>query len=325
MKKKILEFIRKYQMIRPGDSVCVGFSGGADSVCLLELLYELREELSIRLEAVHVNHNLRGRESDGDQDFAEEFCRKRGIPLHLYSFEVKKMAGNLGCGLEEAGRQARRNAYGDCVRRLGGARIALAHHQNDLAETLLFHLSKGNFPGRDGGPAAGPGAGDPSPAVCQPERDRGGTSAPGPVLADGQQQSHRRLYQKLYPPSGDSGSGEKGQPESRGAYSRGGGGFSGGGRIPSGRGGKTQRAFDESGREQLPSGPGPGGGAFSAGRDGDPGISGEHFRQPERYQPGTSGGSPAAVRTPRGKTALSAPGCYRGPNRPGGEALCGLL
>ena len=61
MKKKILEFIRKYQMIRPGDSVCVGFSGGADSVCLLELLYELREELSIRLEAVHVNHNLRGR------------------------------------------------------------------------------------------------------------------------------------------------------------------------------------------------------------------------------------------------------------------------
>lgn len=47
-------------MIRPGDSVCVGFSGGADSVCLLELLYELREELSIRLEAVHVNHNLRG-------------------------------------------------------------------------------------------------------------------------------------------------------------------------------------------------------------------------------------------------------------------------
>ena len=143
MKKKILEFIRKYQMIRPGDSVCVGFSGGADSVCLLELLYELREELSIRLEAVHVNHNLRGRESDGDQDFAEEFCRKRGIPLHLYSFEVKKMAGNLGCGLEEAGRQARRNAYGDCVRRLGGARIALAHHQNDLAETLLFHLSRG--------------------------------------------------------------------------------------------------------------------------------------------------------------------------------------
>ena len=55
-----MEFIRKYQMIRPGDSVCVGFSGGADSVCLLELLYELREELSIRLEAVHVNHNAQG-------------------------------------------------------------------------------------------------------------------------------------------------------------------------------------------------------------------------------------------------------------------------
>ena len=234
MKKKILEFIRKYQMIRPGDSVCVGFSGGADSVCLLELLYELREELSIRLEAVHVNHNLRGRESDGDQDFAEEFCRKRGIPLHLYSFEVKKMAGNLGCGLEEAGRQARRNAYGDCVRRLGGARIALAHHQNDLAETLLFHLSRGTS--LEGMAALRPVRGQViRPLLCvsrkeiEEELRRRGLS-----WRDGQQLSHRRLYQKLYPPSGDSGSGGKGQPESRGAYSRGGGGFSGGGRIPSG-------------------------------------------------------------------------------------------
>lgn len=143
MKKKVLEFIRKYQMIRPGDRVCVGFSGGADSLCLLELLLELREELSFQLEALHVNHNLRGAESDGDQKFAEEFCRKRGIPLRLYSFPVDAMAKERGEGIEEAGRFARRTAYEDCCRRFGITRIALAHHQNDMAETLLFHLSRG--------------------------------------------------------------------------------------------------------------------------------------------------------------------------------------
>ena len=299
MKKKILEFIRKYQMIRPGDSVCVGFSGGADSVCLLELLYELREELSIRLEAVHVNHNLRGRESDGDQDFAEEFCRKRGIPLHLYSFEVKKMAGNLGCGLEEAGRQARRNAYGDCVRRLGGARIALAHHQNDLAETLLFHLSRGTS--LEGMAALRPVRGQViRPLLCvsrkeiEEELRRRGLSwrTDSSNLTD--DYTRNCIRHQVIP-------------------------------VLEERVNRKAAAHIAAAGEQLPSGPGPGGGAFSAGRDGDPGISGEHFRQPERYQPGTSGGSPAAVRTPRGKTALSAPGCYRGPNRPGGEALCGLL
>ena len=76
MRKKILEFMKKNKMAEPGDVLCVGFSGGADSVCLLLLLEELSRELAFRLQAVHVNHGLRGAESDGDQ----EMCiRDRGI------------------------------------------------------------------------------------------------------------------------------------------------------------------------------------------------------------------------------------------------------
>ena len=143
MKKKVLDYIRKYQMIRSGDRVCVGFSGGADSVCLLVLLQEFSGELGFELSAVHVNHNLRGAESDEDQAFAEEFCRQRGIPLHLYSFPVAETAAEKGWGLEETGRYVRRQAFEECIHRFGADRIALAHHRNDAAETLLFHLSRG--------------------------------------------------------------------------------------------------------------------------------------------------------------------------------------
>ena len=144
MRKKILEFIRKHRMISPGDVVCVGFSGGADSVCLLLWLRELSEELSFQLQAVHVNHGLRGRESDEDQAFAEEFCRERGIPLFVYEYQVAQMAREGRMGLEEAGRAARRRAYEECMEKNGATRIALAHHQNDLAETVLFHLARGS-------------------------------------------------------------------------------------------------------------------------------------------------------------------------------------
>lgn len=144
MREKILEFMKKNKMAEPGDVLCVGFSGGADSVCLLLLLEELSRELAFRLQAVHVNHGLRGAESDGDQEFAEKFCRERGIPLFVYACPVAQMAAESHMGLEEAGRAARRQVFEECVRENGATRIALAHHQNDLAETALFHLVRGS-------------------------------------------------------------------------------------------------------------------------------------------------------------------------------------
>ena len=130
-------------MIIPGDRVCVGFSGGADSLLLLQLFLELRQELQIEVGAVHVNHMLRGDESDGDQRFAEAFCRKAGIPLEICHRDVKTIAAKAGLGLEEAGRNERRRIFDQCIRS-GWTKIGLAHHQNDMAETMLFNLARGS-------------------------------------------------------------------------------------------------------------------------------------------------------------------------------------
>ncbi len=144
MRERILAYIRSYHMVEEGDLVCVGLSGGADSLCLLAILQELSAELGIRLQAVHVNHGLRGEESDQDQAFTERLCRERGIPLFVYARRVGEMARELGIGTEEAGRLARRQIYGQCLEEHGATKVALAHHQNDLAETLLFHLARGS-------------------------------------------------------------------------------------------------------------------------------------------------------------------------------------
>lgn len=143
MRERILAYIRRYHMVEEGDLVCVGLSGGADSLCLLVILQELSEELGIRLQAVHVNHGLRGEESDQDQAFTERLCREREIPLFVYVRRVGEIARELGVGTEEAGRLVRQQIYLQCMQEHGSTKIALAHHQNDLAETLLFHLARG--------------------------------------------------------------------------------------------------------------------------------------------------------------------------------------
>ncbi|MCF0121917.1 MAG: tRNA lysidine(34) synthetase TilS [Lachnospiraceae bacterium] len=148
MKKKILEYINRYQMMLPGDVVCIGLSGGADSVYLLLLLQELVEELFLKLQAVHVNHGFRGDESAGDQVFVEQLCKERGVPLFVYDRLVGKLTTENHMGLEEAWRMMRWQAYQECLERHGATKIALAHHQKDVAETLLFHLSRGtSLPG----------------------------------------------------------------------------------------------------------------------------------------------------------------------------------
>lgn len=145
---KLLErtwkYIQRYRLIRPGETVLTGFSGGADSVCLLLLLEELGRRQGFAVWAVHVNHNLRGEESDRDQAFAEEFCRERGIPLHVFSCPVKEMAEERRIGIEEAGREARSRVFRQCMQELGAEKTALAHHRNDQAETVLFRLARGS-------------------------------------------------------------------------------------------------------------------------------------------------------------------------------------
>ncbi|MDO4621919.1 MAG: tRNA lysidine(34) synthetase TilS [Eubacteriales bacterium] len=138
--QRVKQYMKQKGMPESGVRLCVGLSGGADSVALLLVL----QRLGYVLTAVHVNHNLRGEESDGDEVFVRELCRERQIPLQVYSWPVSAMAEEMGLGLEEAGRVLRQRAFLDAVRKSGAVGTALAHHANDQAETVLFRAARGS-------------------------------------------------------------------------------------------------------------------------------------------------------------------------------------
>ena len=143
MLQRIRAYVREHQMIEPGGRIVAGISGGPDSVCLLFLLKKLCGEMDADLYAVHVNHGLRGEESDGDEAFVRELCGREGIPLRVFFFDVKERSRREKLSLEEAGRLCRYEAFREEAKRLGGARIAVAHHADDQAETVLFRLFRG--------------------------------------------------------------------------------------------------------------------------------------------------------------------------------------
>lgn len=146
--KRIEKFIQKYHMLTCGDKVIAGVSGGADSVCLFLMLLELREKIGVDLIAVHVHHGLRGEAADQDQRFVEALCEQHRIPLEISRVNLESIAKKRKQSLEEAGRMVRREAFDSVCKKYGGNKIALAHHQNDNAETLLWNLSRGT--GLDG-------------------------------------------------------------------------------------------------------------------------------------------------------------------------------
>ena len=135
-------------MLTCGDKVIAGVSGGADSVCLFLMLLELREKIGFDLIAVHVHHGLRGEAADQDQRFVEALCEQHRIPLEIFRVNLESIAKKRKQSLEEAGRMVRREAFDSVCQKYGGNKIALAHHQNDNAETLLWNLSRGT--GLDG-------------------------------------------------------------------------------------------------------------------------------------------------------------------------------
>ena len=134
MLNKLLAFIRRYDLVQPGDRVICAVSGGKDSMALLWAMYLLREKLGITLEAAHFNHHLRGDESHRDEAFVKDFCSGYGIPLHLGQETVT--AGKKG--LEAAARDARYRFFATLP-----GKIATAHTADDNAETVLMHMVRG--------------------------------------------------------------------------------------------------------------------------------------------------------------------------------------
>jgi tRNA(Ile)-lysidine synthase len=130
-------------MLCAGDTVVVGVSGGADSLCLLHVLLRLAPEAGIALHVGHLHHGIRGAEADADAAFVAEICAAWGVPYTIERADVPALAHRAGLSLEEAARQARYAFLGDLARRLGGHTVAVAHHGDDQVETVLMHLIRG--------------------------------------------------------------------------------------------------------------------------------------------------------------------------------------
>lgn len=137
---KVKKTVEMYGLIdKEVRSVAVGLSGGADSVCLADILSKLKDDYGIILKAVHVNHNIRGEEALRDEEFVKDFCRKRGIELLCFSVDVPSLAKQRRLSLEECGRQVR---Y-ECFEKAGCDAVAVAHTLSDSIETFLFNLARG--------------------------------------------------------------------------------------------------------------------------------------------------------------------------------------
>ena len=139
----------RLHMAPSGVRIVAGVSGGADSVCLLLVLHSLSRQMGFELEAVHVEHGIRGQESIRDAEFTEALCAEIAVPCTRYEVNVPEYAKKQHLGFEEAARKLRYDAFfrrAEEIRQTTGkqAVIALAHHREDNAETVLFRLLRGS-------------------------------------------------------------------------------------------------------------------------------------------------------------------------------------
>lgn len=139
----IRRFIDDHDLLTNGDTVIVALSGGADSVALLHILISLKEEYDLDIHAAHFNHGIRGEEADRDEAFVSALCEKRGIPLRLKREDIPRIAAENNESVELCGRRLRYRFFEELACELEGAKIATAHHGDDNAETVLWHLTRG--------------------------------------------------------------------------------------------------------------------------------------------------------------------------------------
>ena len=149
MIQKVISFMEKHNMILESDLVAAGVSGGADSLCLLFVLLEYQKKVPFDLIVVHVNHGLR-QEAAPEAEFVKGICDDRKIPFFLKEADVSRLAKDEHLSEEEAGRKVRYSAFEEALKlyqkdrpKKSGCKIAVAHHQNDVAETVMFHLFRG--------------------------------------------------------------------------------------------------------------------------------------------------------------------------------------
>lgn len=139
LNRKVETFIRQQHLLQSDGRYLVALSGGADSVCLLLVL----KQLGYFVEAIHCNFHLRGEESDRDELFCQNLCAEKQIPLHLVHFDTREYAQLHKVSIEMAARQLRYHHFASLCHDLGFDGVCVAHHQDDVAETVLMNLIRG--------------------------------------------------------------------------------------------------------------------------------------------------------------------------------------
>ena len=143
MKQKILQAIKKYNLIQNGDIILIGVSGGPDSICLLHILNELKEELNFKIYVAHINHMIR-EEAEEETKYVQEFCKNLGVECFVKREDVLKQSKELKMGTEETGRQIRYNFFEEIVQKTKANKIATAHNNNDKIETIIMNILRGS-------------------------------------------------------------------------------------------------------------------------------------------------------------------------------------
>ncbi len=141
--RRVLRFIREHNLVRENELLLVGVSGGPDSVCLIHIMAGLKKTLGIELHIAHLNHMLRGAESDADADYVSSLAHELGIPATIERREVKDYQKEHHLSLEEAAREVRYAFFSEVARSLGGDAVAVGHTADDQIETILMHLVRG--------------------------------------------------------------------------------------------------------------------------------------------------------------------------------------
>ena len=144
LQRTVRDFLRKHKLAETQKVLLVGVSGGPDSTALLHILAQLRSDLHLRLHAAHLNHRLRGSESDADVVYVQSLCRSLNVPVTIESADVEAYRRRARLSLEEAGRHVRYGFFATIAKKVAAQAVLLGHTADDQAETVLMHLLRGS-------------------------------------------------------------------------------------------------------------------------------------------------------------------------------------
>ena len=143
MKDKVIDTIKKFKLIQNGDKIVLGVSGGPDSISMLHILNEIKEQYNFEIYVAHINHMIRD-EAEDDEKYVQQYCQKNNLECFIKRIDVQQVAYTEKIGTEEAGRNIRYEFFEEILQEVGANKIAIAHNKNDKIETIIMNLLRGS-------------------------------------------------------------------------------------------------------------------------------------------------------------------------------------